>query len=169
MKPGVFYGYAGPVCHCFVPPKIQRPTSSKRFNFQGEEKGMELSNKELYELAEARWPNAPYPSYDYFVRGVVFQREIHVKIIQAKDAEIERLRADNEKYRAAHPELSRVDHRTFGDLMIENGAKSLRIKELEGALESIQKLIGSSNSWEEFMSGVEEECDEALNQKESEE
>lgn len=27
MKPGVSYGYAGPVCHCIVPPRIQVPRS----------------------------------------------------------------------------------------------------------------------------------------------
>lgn len=29
MKPGISYGYSGPICHCHVPPKIQRPASEQ--------------------------------------------------------------------------------------------------------------------------------------------
>jgi len=29
MEPNTAYGYAGKVCHCYVPPKIQRPASKE--------------------------------------------------------------------------------------------------------------------------------------------
>lgn len=59
------------------------------------------------------------------------------------------LREENEKYRAAHPELSKVDHLTFGDLMIQRG--NLR-QTLEKCVKALQ---GKADDWDVLVQAQE--------------
>ena len=65
MEPGKPYGYAGPVCHCLVEPKIQRPSDTFH---QGKVAGIaSIDIAELMKLKFQEFRNE---------RGQVFDRRV---------------------------------------------------------------------------------------------
>jgi len=55
------------------------------------EKAAGLQCEELYAIVKRRYPEAPYPSADYFVRGTVYENVRLLPIIQALLAENSKL------------------------------------------------------------------------------
>lgn len=115
-------------CHC------------TRIKKSDEKKWRELSNAELIQIVKGRWPGAPYPCSDYFIRGY-----------RMNVAAMEELRAELKEARAIKRALS-DKARAHDDGALAYSALNAELTELRGKLELATMATWNTEREEELKS-----------------